>query len=77
MPGIGTIHGSRARSQASATWAGVAPIRPPIPRSTPTSAWFACRASGVKRGRTFRKSDASNAVLWSIAPVRKPLPSGA
>jgi hypothetical protein len=35
------------------------------------------RASGVKRGRLLRKSLLSNCVvLSSMAPVRKPLPSG-
>ena len=49
------------------------------PRSAPsssTSAWFALRASGVKRGTMLRKSLLSNVVVSSIAPVRKPLPRG-
>src|SRR5258706_2412233 len=41
-----------------------------------TMAWFAFRASGVKRGTLLRKSELSNLVLSSIFPVRKPLPSG-
>ena len=39
-------------------------------------AWFAFRASGVKRGTMLRKSVLSNVVFSSILPVRKPLPSG-
>ena len=50
VPGIGTIHGFCASSQASAIWAGVAFFRAAISPSRSTSAWFALRASGVKRG---------------------------
>ena len=46
------------------------------PGQEPTTAWFASRASGVKRGTWLRKSVASNLVLASILPVRKPEPSG-
>ena len=76
VPGIGTIHGFWASSQASAIWAGVARFRSPISRSRSTTAWFAFRASGVKRGTMLRKSVLSNVVVSSILPVRKPLPSG-
>ncbi len=41
-----------------------------------TTAWLALRASGAKRGTMLRKSLASKVVFSSIAPVRKPLPSG-
>ena len=44
--------------------------------SRSTSAWFAFRASGVKRGTVLRKSVLSKVVFSSILPVRKPLPSG-
>ena len=44
--------------------------------SRSTSAWFAFRASGAKRGTVLRKSVLSNVVVSSIFPVRKPLPSG-
>ena len=74
--GIGTIHGFWASSQASAICAGVAFFRSAMVRSRSTRAWFAFRASGVKRGTMLRKSDLSNVVFSSIFPVRKPLPRG-
>src|SRR6266566_1193924 len=62
VPGIGTIHGLCASSQARAIWAGVTffcwanlPIRS-------TNAWFVFRFSGVKRGTMLRKSLLSNCV---------------
>ena len=76
VPGIGTIHGFWASSQASAIWAGVACFCAAISPSRSTRAWFAFRASGVKRGTMLRKSVLSNVVFSSIVPVRKPLPSG-
>src|SRR5574338_429295 len=45
--------------------------------SSSTRARFVCLASSEKRGTVLRKSPASNLVLSSIVPVRKPLPSGA
>ena len=53
---MGTIQGFWASSQASAICAGVAPFRSAMLPSRSTSAWFALRASGVKRGRMLRKS---------------------
>ena len=76
VPGIGTIHGFCARSQASATWAGVASWRSAIRRSSSTNASFASREATSKRGTVLRKSSPAKLVLWSIVPVRKPLPSG-
>ena len=73
---MGTIHGFWASSQARAIWAGVAFFRSAISPSRSTRAWFAFRASGVKRGTVLRKSELSNVVFSSIFPVRKPLPSG-
>ena len=73
---MGTIHGFWASSQASAIWAGVAFFRCAMRPSRSTRAWFAFRASGVKRGMVFRMSVLANAVFSSIVPVRKPLPSG-
>src|SRR2546421_12399860 len=55
VPGIGTIHGFSASSQASAICAGVACFRCAIVRSTSTRGRFAFRASGVKRGTRLRK----------------------
>src|SRR6266571_5313881 len=52
VPGMGTIHGFCARSHASATCAGVAPIRAASADSSVTSAWFALRASAENRGTT-------------------------
>ena len=51
VPGIGTIHGFCASSQASAICAGVARFCSPIPCSRSTTGRFALRASGVKRGK--------------------------
>ena len=72
-----------ARSTASARAARRARSAPGSPSSAAaigasrsTSAWFALRASGVKRGTMLRKSSLANEVFSSIAPVRKPLPSG-
>ena len=75
VPGIGTIQGFWASSQASATWAGVA--CPPRPRSSPTSRpGPGCSASGVKRGMVLRMSELSNDVAASILPVRTPCRGG-
>ena len=41
-----------------------------------TTAWFAFRFSGVKRGTMLRKSLLSNFVSSLIFPVRKPFPRG-
>ena len=70
VPGIGTIQGFCASSQASAICAGVACLRFAIDSSSATSAWFAWRASAVKRGRLLRKSLASSGVYASSLPVR-------
>ena len=50
--------------------------RPAMSPRRSTSAWFALRASGEKRGTMLRKSFLSNVVFSSIFPVRNPLPSG-
>ena len=60
----------RDLGRASPAW------RAAIDASRSTSAWFALRASGEKRGTMLRKSSLSNVVFSSILPVRKPLPSG-
>ena len=60
---MGTIHGFCASSQASAICAGVAFFRAAILPSRSTRAWFAFRASGVKRGTMLRKSVLSNVVF--------------
>ena len=77
VPGIGTIQGFRASSQASAIWAGVACFARRDPcranRPAPDSP---CRASGVKRGNDVAEVGAAELVSSSMAPVRKPLPSG-
>jgi hypothetical protein len=56
VPGIGTIQGFCASSQASAICAGVIRLRAAISPSRSTRAWFALRASGVKRGTMLQKS---------------------
>ena len=76
VPGMGTIHGFCASSQASAIRAGVACLRAAMSASSATSAWFAFRASGVNRGSDARKSELSKLVFSSIFPARKPRPSG-
>ena len=70
VPGIGTIQGFCARSQASAIWAGVAFFRCAILPNKSTSARFAFRASGANRGTVLRKSVLSKVVFSSILPVR-------
>ena len=50
IPGIGTIHGFCASSQASAICAGVTFFRVANARSMSTNARFALSASGVNRG---------------------------
>jgi hypothetical protein len=67
VPGIGTIQGFCASSQASAICAGVDPLRAAMPASTSTSAWFAWRASGAKRGTVLRKSVRRRRVLVDLA----------
>src|SRR5260370_13285789 len=76
VPGMGTIQGFWASSQASAICAGVAFFRSAILRSRSTKASFALRFSGVKRGTMLRKSLLSNCVSSLIFPVRKPFPRG-
>ena len=76
VPGIGTIHGFWASTQARAICAGVAPFRSATLSSSSTNARFAARASASKRGTVLRKSVLSKVVFSSIFPVRKPLPSG-
>jgi hypothetical protein len=77
VPGMGTIHGFWASSHASATCAGVASLRAATSCSSWTKARFAWRASAsAKRGTVLRKSPLAYWVVWSMVPVRKPLPSG-
>jgi hypothetical protein len=76
VPGIGTIQGFCASSQASAICACVASLRRAMAASRSTTAWLAVRFWVEKRGMLARMSEPANAVSWSIAPVRKPLPSG-
>ena len=76
VPGIGTIHGFCASSHANAICAVVTFFSFATLFSKSTIAWFALRASCVKRGRELRKSVLSNLVFISIFPVRNPLPKG-
>ena len=50
VPGMGTIHGFWASSQASAICAGVAFFLLAMSRTSSTIGWLAFRASSVKRG---------------------------
>ena len=78
VPGIGTIHGFCASSQASAICAGVAFLcrRDRAEHDRRAPGW-PCDASGEKRGTMLRKSVlVEGACSSSIVPVRKPLPSG-
>jgi len=56
VPGMGTIHGFWASSQASAICAGVAFFRRAMVPSRSTRARFAFRASGANRGMVLRMS---------------------
>ena len=56
VPGMGTIQGFCASSQARAIWAGVAFFAVAMAARRSTIAWLALRASGVKRGSVLRKS---------------------
>ena len=76
VPGIGTIQGFRASSQASAICAGVTPFRSATCFNAVDEGQFASRASGAKRGTLLRKSVASNLVSAVIAPARNPAPRG-
>src|SRR4030095_558943 len=76
VPGIGTIQGCCASSHAGAICAGVACFCSAMRFNKSTSARLAARAAGSKRGTALRNSLASNFVVASILPVRKPAPSG-
>src|SRR6185295_9005483 len=76
VPGIGTIQGFWASSQASAICAGVACLRWAMRVKRSTTAMLAARASAAKRGDILRKSVLLKLVLVSILPVRNPAPSG-
>src|SRR5271166_820582 len=76
-PGIGTIQGFCTSSQASAIWAGVLRLRAARSFRKSTTLKLASIASGVKRGKSFRRSfGSSNFMPLVIPPVRKPCPSG-
>ena len=63
VPGIGAIRACFARSQASATRAGGAPLASAMLRTRLTTAWLACRALAVNRGMTARMSPAAKSWL--------------
>src|SRR6266702_2978257 len=69
VPGMGTIHGFFARSQASAICAGVAPLRWPTRWSSSTTGRFAARASAVKRGNPARRSLFGSKVVVPDLPL--------
>jgi hypothetical protein len=70
VPGIGTIQGFCASSQASATWAGAALFLAAMRWTRSTMARFAFRFSAESRGTELRKSVLSKVVFSSILPVR-------
>jgi hypothetical protein len=76
VPGIGTIHGFCASSQASAICAGVAVLA--LRDRAEQIDQRLVRLAGLRREarQLLRKSVLSNVVFSSILPVRKPLPSG-
>ena len=77
VPGIGTIQGFCASSQASAICAGVAPLLLAISPSTSTSALVGLAALRAETWNAVADIAARRTcVLASIVPVRKPLPSG-
>ena len=76
VPGIGTIHGFWARSQAKAIWPRVTFFCSANWVTISTSTWLALRFSSLKRRTVLRKSVLSNFVSAVIAPVRNPFPRG-
>lgn len=72
LPGIGTIPGAFASSQASATWPALICLRSAISRTRSTIGWFAASASGEKRGKRLRMSASENDSSRPTVPVRKP-----
>ena len=72
VPGMGTIHGFCAISQASAICAGVACFRSAQRFTSATSCRLCGRFSGEKRDSMPRMSPSAKRVFASIAPVRKP-----
>ncbi len=76
MPGIGTMSSPWARTQASASWAGVTSFSAAISRSFATIRPFASRFSPWKRGWVRRKSSSASSSGELKRPERKPRPSG-
>ena len=64
VPGICTIHGFCASSQASATWAGVARLRAATVPISSTSARFALRAAGANQWLRAGRSGAGELVIF-------------
>jgi len=62
VPGMGTIQGRWASSQASAICAGVVPLRWAMAASRSTRAWLVFRFSSSKQGMEARMSVLVNAV---------------
>lgn len=76
VPGMGTIHGLRARSHASAICPGAAFFLIAQDFSSSTSCKLCGKFSGEKRASVARKSPAANRVFSSIQPVKNCTPSG-
>ena len=76
MPGIGTIHGFCASSQASAICAGVAFFCLPMAVEQIDEGLVGLAGLGREARQRAAEVVLSKLVLSSILPVRKPLPSG-
>ena len=76
VPGMGTIQGFCANTQARAICAGVRPLLWARSRIRSARRWLAARCPGLKRGTTLRKSSFPNVASAPMVAVRKPLPSG-
>jgi hypothetical protein len=75
VPGIGTIQGFCAISQASEICAGVACFRTAQLLAKSTSARLWGRFSGENLDSILRMSPSANRIFASMAPVRKPTPN--
>ena len=76
VSGMGAMFSLCARSQASSTCAGVAPISAANAATWSARCRWCWKFSPVKRGLSARKSEGANWSVERIVPVRKPRPRG-
>ncbi len=76
VPGMGTMSSPWARTQASASCAGVMSFSSAISRSFATILMFASRFSPWNRGWVRLKSSSASSSGEAKRPERKPRPSG-